>query len=49
MMLKSDVKLVLKPVKDVLANIKSVAVIVRRAELMRFAQGYDEEFETFAA
>ena len=53
-MLKSDAKLMLKPAKDVLANIKSIAMIkfilgARRAELMRLAQGYDEVFRTFAA
>ena len=53
-MSKSDAKLKLKPVKDVLANMKSIAVIkvalgAKRAELMKLSQGHDEEFRTFAA
>ena len=54
LMIKADPKLLLKPVEDVLESMESIAVIkvalgTRRAELMKFTQGHDEAFRTFAA
>ena len=54
LMIKADPKLLLKPVEDVLESMESIAVIkvalgTRRAELMKFTQGHNEAFRTFAA
>ena len=53
-MMKADVGLLTKPVEVVLETMESFAVIkvalgTRRAELMKYSQGHDEAFRTFAA
>ena len=53
LMLKSDPKIMMKSVQEVLTAMESLAVIkvavgVRRVELMKMTQDHDEEFRTFA-